>query len=136
MNSTATDRSIIRQQLTQALGHEIDDTSWEVLEALPAEAVGAELIWRVEALRPQVPAQGTIYLHPIRPQAVDVAPPGTCFLCGDPLPAPGRFRCDPCAIAAQLVLAQPVQLVGITGPAAHARPRANGDGGAESPWIG
>jgi hypothetical protein len=136
MNSTATDRSSIRQQLTQALGHEIDDTSWEVLEALPAEAVGPELIWRVEALRPQVPAQGTIYLHPIRPQAVDVAPPGTCSLCGDPLPAPGRFRCDSCAIAAQLVLGQPVQFIGTIAATAQSSSLTKGEEISGAAWIG
>ena len=136
MSSTATDRSSIRQQLTQALGHEIDDSSWEVLEALPAEAVGAELIWRVEALRPQVPVQGTIYLHPIRPQAVDVAPPGTCSLCGDPLPAPERFRCDSCAIAAQLVLGQPVQLIGATVATAQSGSLIQDEEIARTAWIG
>lgn len=136
MNSTATDRPITGQQLTQALGHEIDDTSWEVLKALPAEAVGPELIWRIEALRPQIPAQGTIYLHPIRPQAVDAAPPGTCSLCGDPLPAPGRFRCDLCAIAAQLILGQPVQFIGTIVATAQSGPLTKGEEISGAAWIG
>src|SRR5713226_2822448 len=136
MNSTATDRSSIHQQLTQALGHEIDDTSWKALEALPAEAVGPELIWRIEALRPQIPAQGTIYLHPIRPQAVDAASPGTCSLCGDPLPAPGRFRCDLCAIAAQLILGQPVQLIGANVAAAHSGSLIQDEEIARTAWMG
>ncbi len=113
MNSVETDWEIIRQQLTHALGHEIDETSWQALHALSAEVVRAELIWRIEAFHPQVPTQGTTYLHPIRELS---ATPGTCSLCCDPLPAPGRFRCDPCAIAAHLVLGQPVQLVGVTAP--------------------
>ncbi len=57
--------------------------------------------------------QGTIYFRPIRSLPFDV-PPGICSLCGDPLPASGRFRCDPCAIAAQLVLGQPIQIAGLT----------------------
>ena len=135
MNSAATDQSIMRQQLTQILGHEIDDPSWELLEALPVGTICAELIWRVEALLPQVPAQGTLFFHPLRPQSGDAAPSDSCFLCGNPLPATGRFRCDFCAIAAQLVLEQPVQYVGVTIPAARASASTTGEDVAGSEWI-
>ena len=90
MTSAEPDRKIIRQQLTRALGHDLDETSWQALRAL----------------RPQVPTQGTIYFRPIHSHSVDA--PDTRPLCGGPLPASGRFRCDPCAIAAQLVLGQPI----------------------------
>ena len=111
MTSTEPGWETIHQQLTSALGHNLDEASWQTLSALSSEIAG-ELPWRVEALRPQVPVQGTIYFRPIRSLSVDA--PGTCSLCGDPLPAAGRFRCDPCAIAAQLVLSQPIQVSGLT----------------------
>jgi len=56
--------------------------------------------------------QGTIYFQPIRSLLADA--PGTCPLCGDTLPAVGRLRCDPRAIAAQMVLGQPIQLARLT----------------------
>ena len=111
MTSAEPDQEIIRQQLTRALGGDLDETFWQALSTLSPEIAG-ELTWRVEALRPQVPMQGTIYFRPIHSHSVDA--PDTCPLCGDPLPASGRFRCDPCAIAARLVLGQPLQLVGLT----------------------
>ena len=78
----------------------------------------------MEALRLQVPMRGTIYFRPIRSLSADV--PGTCSLCGDPLPAVGRFRCDPCAIAAQLVRGQPIQLAGLTAQQQHTSPLPKG----------
>jgi hypothetical protein len=116
MTSTEPDWETIRQQLTSALGHDLDETAWQALSALSLKITG-ELIWRVEALRPQVPVRGTIYFRPIRSLSADA--PGTCSLCGDPLPAVGRFRCDSCAIAAQLVLGQPIQLAGLTARQQH-----------------
>jgi hypothetical protein len=71
--------------------------------------------WRTDLVHggtaPQAPERGTIfYLMPIR--AISSAEPGPCPLCGHPLPVPGRFRCDPCTLATQLVLGQPLELVG------------------------
>ena len=78
----------------------------------------------MEDLRPQVPVRGTIYFRSIRSLSADV--PDTCSLCGDPLPAVGRFRCDSCAIAAQLVLDQPIQLAGLTAQQHHTSPLPEG----------
>src|SRR5258707_10670828 len=99
----------IRMQLTRALGHDLAEPSWQAVQSIPPAMAGA-LVWRVEALRPQIPERGTIYLMPIR--AISSAEPGTRPLCGHPLPVPGRFRCDPCTLATQFVLGQPLQLVG------------------------
>lgn len=60
MTSAEPDWEIIRQQLTSALGHDLDETSWQALSALSSE-ITRELIWRVEALRPQVHMRETIY---------------------------------------------------------------------------
>ncbi len=109
MTYTESDWEIILQRLTKALGHDLDETSWQALSDISPEITG-ELTWRVEALRPQVPMRGTIYFRPIRSLSADV--PGTCSLCGDPLPAVGRFRCDPCAIAASWCSVSPFSLLG------------------------
>ncbi len=123
MTSTEPNWEAIRQQLTSALGHDLDETAWQALSALSPE-IAAELTWRVEDLRPQVPVRGTIYFRPIRSLSADV--PDTCSLCGDPLPAVGRFRCDPCAIAAQLMLGQPIQLAWLTVQQRHTSPLPKG----------
>ena len=91
----------IRMQLIRALGHELTEPSWQVLQLIPPAIAGA-LVWRVEALRPQIPERGTIYLMPIR--AISSAEPRTCPLCGHPLASTWMLSCDPCTLATQLVL--------------------------------
>jgi hypothetical protein len=45
MTSAEPDSETIRQQLTEALGHDLDETSWQVLLSLSLEILG-ELTWR------------------------------------------------------------------------------------------
>src|SRR5260221_13617863 len=99
----------IRMQLTRALGHDLAEPSWQALQSIPPAMAGA-LVWRVEALRPQIPERGTIYSMPIR--AISSDEPRACSLCGHPLPVPGRLCWDPYKLATLLVLGQPLELVG------------------------
>lgn len=70
-----------------------------VLALLAAE--DAEVAWRVEAMRPQVPVRGLIPIlvarahNPVR---------GGCISCGGRLSPRQRYRCGPCAQAAWVVL--------------------------------
>jgi len=60
-----------------------------------------EVAWRVEAMRKQVPARGTI------PDLIarDVPrEPERCFSCGDTLKGRQRYRCRPCAVAAAIAI--------------------------------
>ena len=63
----------------------------------------AEVAWRIEAMRPQVPRSGAIPILLARPEA-RTAPRGTCVSCGDPLAADRRVRCAPCVAAVERVL--------------------------------
>jgi hypothetical protein len=71
----------------------------EVRAAVDAEAEA--LVWRVEAMRPRVPARGPIPFLVVREVAVQ---PDCCLSCGDPLEADHRYRCGPCARATALLL--------------------------------
>lgn len=51
MTYAESDWEIIRQQLIRAVGHDLDETSWQALSALSLEIAG-EFTWRMEALRP------------------------------------------------------------------------------------
>jgi hypothetical protein len=73
-----------------------------VLLALTEEQ---EIAWRVEAMRPQVPATGAIPLLLARPGRRFER--GTCCSCGDHLAAVDRYRCSPCASAVVAVLETP-----------------------------
>jgi hypothetical protein len=73
----------------------------DVLAALAAEVEG--VAWRIEAMRPQVPASGAIPLLLARPGIR--FPIGTCGSCGDPVADDAhRYRCDPCTTAVIAVL--------------------------------
>lgn len=61
-----------------------------------------EVLWRVRALHAQVKPQGAILFVPFFPDVPDAA--GVCLLCGDPLSASCRWRCEQCVVAAKLVL--------------------------------
>lgn len=66
-----------------------------------------EVMWRVTAMTPQIPARGRI--PPLRARPF-TATPGTssqCGSCGDPLTQSRRYRCLPCQHASWLVLMQP-----------------------------
>jgi hypothetical protein len=61
-----------------------------------------ELLWRVKAMRRQVPAAGAVPILQARP-GLD-APEGACVSCGEPLPASHHYRCALCLDAATLSL--------------------------------
>jgi predicted RNA binding protein YcfA (HicA-like mRNA interferase family) len=60
----------------------------------------AEVAWRVEAMRPQIPPRGPIPFLLARLEVTTPYAPGHCGSCGDPLDAGQRFRCSPCQQAA------------------------------------
>jgi hypothetical protein len=70
-----------------------------VLRALAQEG---EIAWRVEVMRPQVPAKGAIPLLVARPGGP--WDQGRCCSCGDALEADERYRCGPCVAATVAVL--------------------------------
>ena len=104
-----------RSEMEQVLGKRLPEESWHVLLSLPA-AVGPELLWRLKAFHPQLPATGgTIFFHSIRSLPSTGAQQGqVCTLCGDPLPqvltaqSTQRFRCELCAIATRILLGSPI----------------------------
>ena len=70
-----------------------------ILKALAEEH---EVKWRIDAMRPQVPANGAIPFLLARPDVR--SPVRTCCSCGDPLGPDERYRCGPCIAAAVAVL--------------------------------
>lgn len=70
-----------------------------ILQALADEH---EVTWRIDAMRPRVPAKGAIPFLFARPDAR--WPVGRCCSCGDPLGPDERYRCRPCVAAAVAVL--------------------------------
>ena len=96
----ATDRLIVRgPRLHEAIARELLEQKPAVLELLAEEEIA--LVWRVAAMRPQVPRRGPIPVLVAREVAVS---PGSCLSCGEAL-APGRtVRCALCVRAAQRVL--------------------------------
>lgn len=83
---------------------EIRKNKAQLLQLLEADTVAhsAEVAWRVDAFRPQVPATGPIPTLGARPGTVFAA--GSCTCCGDPLQPGSRYRCEPCVEAAWWVL--------------------------------
>jgi hypothetical protein len=94
------DRLVVRgPRLHEAIARQLLAQKPVVLALLIEEE--AELRWRVEAMRPQVPLRGPIPVLVAREVAVIAE---HCFSCGEPL-APGRtVRCAFCVRAAQRVL--------------------------------
>jgi hypothetical protein len=94
------DRLVVRgPRLHEAIARQLLAQKPMVLTLLAEEE--AELGWRVEAMRPQVPERGPIPVLVAREVAVIA---GHCLSCGEPL-APGRtVRCVLCVRAAQVVL--------------------------------
>lgn len=64
----------------------------------------AEIIWRVAAMRPQVPARGPIPFLVARTWALEVDKAGRCMSCAQPLDAGRSIRCALCVAAIELVL--------------------------------
>jgi hypothetical protein len=94
------DRLVVRgPRLHETIARQLLEQKPVVLALLIEEE--AELGWRVEAMRPQVPLRGPIPVLVAREVAVI---PGHCFSCGESL-APGRtVLCAACIRAAQRVL--------------------------------
>lgn len=94
------DRLVVRgPRLHEAVARQLLEQKPVVLALLIEEE--AELGWRVEAMRPQVPLRGPI---PVLVACEVAVSPGNCLSCGEAL-APGRtVRCALCVRAAQRVL--------------------------------
>ncbi len=85
-----------RHAVTPVLRSAMAERRDELLALLAAEE--AEVRWRADAMRAQVPPTGPIPTLSARPET-PIAP-GCCPSCGGRLPARGRYRCDPCVKAA------------------------------------
>ena len=83
----------------------------------------AEVGWRAEVMRAQLPPTGPIPVLAARP--VGALTDERCLSCGDPLPPEGRFRCEPCIKAAWRALRE-----------VRVRPRLAGDGDEGQPDLG
>ena len=97
-----------RERLEQLLPNSLDAATWEILQQQPLSFIADELLWRVEAIARQVPAQGPIFLESLA--RVDRQHSGTCALCAE---QPGRGigqRCARCVAALNLVLGFPLLL--------------------------
>jgi hypothetical protein len=71
----------------------------DVLALLTAE--DADVAWRIDVMRPQVPRRGAIPVLVAREQAPE---PGCCVSCGDQLYEGATFRCALCARAVWVVV--------------------------------
>ena len=94
------DRLVVRgPRRHEALADQLLAHKAEVLALLASEA--AEIAWRVEAMRPQVPPRGAIPLLVARDLPVAA---GRCLSCGEPIAASQAYRCRFCVEAARTVL--------------------------------
>jgi len=96
------------ERLKLLLLNGLDAATWEILQQQPLSFIADELLWRVEAIARQVPAQGPIFLESLA--RVDRQHSGTCALCAE---QPGRGigqRCARCVAALNLVLGFPLLL--------------------------
>jgi hypothetical protein len=98
--AVAGDRLVVRgPRAGEAVARRLLARGRDVAAAVAAEA-GA-IAWRVEVLRPRVPAQGAIPFLVVR----DGDPaPGCCLSCGEPLQPGARYRCLACVKAVEAVL--------------------------------
>lgn len=114
----ARDWNEIHERVEQVLPHGLDGTTWKVLQHHPLPFVADELLWRIEAIARQVPAQGPIFFRsiartdriPRRPVIAPEPASDPCALCDD---QPGQgigMRCAWCVTAITLVLGFPLLL--------------------------
>lgn len=79
-----------------------DKTDKNPEEAALAASSDPEVVWRVAALRPQIPASGPIGRLMVRPDSPTINMLRHCATCGDPLTDGRRYRCVPCQHAVWL----------------------------------
>jgi hypothetical protein len=95
------------QQKSAAQGlrtNELDEFN-ELREGGPARPVDdREVAWRIEAMRPQVPARGPVPFLMANPDVLAHDAPGCCLSCGEEMPDGLRYRCNPCVRAVEMVL--------------------------------
>jgi len=97
-----------RERLEQLLPHGLDEPTWEILRHQPLSFIADELLWRVEAMAGQVPAQGPIFLESLA--RVDRQHSGTCVLCAEQPGSGIGQRCVRCVASLNLVLGFPLLL--------------------------
>lgn len=68
-----------------------------------------EVVWRVAALRPQIPETGPLGRLIARPTSPTINMIRHCGCCGDPLSLGRRYRCAPCQHALWLALNTPAE---------------------------
>ena len=111
------DWTTVHEHLEHLLPHGLDAATWEVLRQQPLPFVADELLWRVEAMTRQVPAQGPLFVQPIlRSGSLNAA---LCGLCAEQVGNGVGQRCVLCVAALSLVLGFPVLLDGAGKRASH-----------------
>ena len=78
-------------------------------EEAPAAASDPEVVWRVAALRSQIPEHGAIGHLVVRPESPTINMLHHCATCGDPLAEGRRYRCILCQHAVWLAINTPVE---------------------------
>lgn len=99
----------IHDHLEQLLPTGLNETTWEALHQHSLPFVADELLWRVEAIVGQVPAQGMIFLQPIVRESHTLVV-GQCALCAEQPGSGVGHRCARCVAALNLVLGFPLSL--------------------------
>ena len=102
------DWNAAHERLELLLPHGLDEVTWEVLRHHSLSFIADELLWRVEAIARQVPAQGPIFLESLA--RVDRQHSGTCVLCAEQPGSGIGQRCARCVAALNLVLGFPLLL--------------------------
>ncbi len=82
--------------------------TWQALQHHPLSFIADELLWRVEAIARQVPAQGPIFLESLA--RADRQRTGSCALCAEQPGSGIGQRCARCVAALNLVLGFPLLL--------------------------
>lgn len=102
----------VREHLEQVLPYGLDESTWQVLQRHSLPFVADELLWRVEAIARQVPAQGTIFFRSIARDghAASRLVTEPCELCTEQTGQGIGQRCTRCIAAISLVLGFPLLL--------------------------
>lgn len=98
------ERLVVRgARVHEELARQLLERKAEVLGALARDEERA-IDERMEVLRPLVPRSGPIPFLLVMQQ--ETTQPGQCLSCGAPLGSGDRYRCRPCVIAVQRVIAE------------------------------